>query len=230
MKRVFPIVMLATALSACSQSDGHGVGVAANAIVKNVVGRRNFGGSHPVITPQPVVMIATYDKNNVPNVMMAAWASQCDYNKLTFSLSPHKTTDNLRQKGAFTVSFATVDDIVESDYFGLVSGNDIPDKVERAGFSSIPSPNVDAPIISNYKLTLECRVVSMTDEADGGSQVVGEVVNWSADESILGADGKVDLAKLKPVIYDGCAMIYRAIGDSVGQAWQSGKAIRDRID
>ncbi len=222
--------MLATALAACSQQVEQSGGAKTNTIVKDVEGRRNFGGLHPVITPQPVVMIATYDKNQKPNVMMAAWASQCDHNKLTFSLSPHKTTDNLRQKLAFTVSFATVDDVVESDYFGLVSGNDVPDKVERAGFSSVPSPNVDAPIISDYKLTLECRVVSMTYDADGGSQVVGEVVNWSADESILGADGKVDLAKLKPIIYDGAAMIYRAVGDSVGQAWQSGKAIRDRVD
>lgn len=230
MKRIITIAMLATALAACTKKDRPSGDVAANATVKSIEGRRNFGGLHPVFTPQPVVMIATYDKDRTPNVMMAAWASQCDHNKITFSLSPHKTTDNLRLKGAFTVSFATVDDIVESDYFGLVSGNDIPDKVERAGFSSFPSPNVDAPIISNYKLTLECRVVSMTDDADGGSQVVGEVVNWSADESILDSGGKVDLTKLKPVIFDAPAMTYRAIGDSVGQAWQSGKAIRDRID
>lgn len=230
MKKVFPIVMLATALAVCSQQGKQKGDEATSAVVKNVEGRRNFGSLHPVITPQPVVMIATYDKDRVPNIMMAAWASQCDHNKLTFSLSPHKTTDNLRLKGAFTVSFATVDDVVESDYFGLVSGNDTPDKVARAGFTAIPSPNVDAPIISDYKLTLECRVVSMSDDPDGGSQVVGEVVNWSADESILSPDGRVDLAKLKPIVYDGPAMIYRALGDSVGQAWQSGKEIRDRVD
>ncbi|MBR4601550.1 MAG: flavin reductase, partial [Prevotella sp.] len=126
---------------------------------------------------------------------------------------------------AFTVSFATADDIEQSDYFGLVSGNDVPNKVERAGFTAKPSPNVDAPIIEQYKLTLECRVVSMEDNDRGGARVVGEVVNWSADESIL-TDGKVDLTKLKPVVFDSSSNAYRVVGDSVGQAWGSGKKFK----
>lgn len=191
--------------------------------VKDVPGRRNFGAQHPVMTPQPCIMIATYDENQVPDVMMAAWGGQCDYDKITFDLGAHKTTDNIRLKKAFTVSFATEDDMAQSDYFGLVSGNNVPDKVKRAGFTVTPSPNVDAPIINEYKLTLECRVVEMENYDGGGARVVGEVVNWSADESILNAEGKVDLAKLKPIIFDSSALIYRTVGDSVGQAWHSGK-------
>ena len=168
-------------------------------------------------------MIATYDENQVPDVMMAAWGGQCDYDKITFELGAHKTTENLKLKKAFTVSFATEEDMAQSDYFGLVSGNNVPDKVKRAGFTATPSPNVDAPIINEYKLTLECRVIEMEEYTDGGARIVGEVVNWSADESILNADGKVDLAKLKPIIFDSSALIYRAVGDSVGQAWHSGK-------
>lgn len=83
--------------------------------------------------------------------------------------------------------------------------------------------NVDAPIINEYKLTLECRIIEMDENREGGAQVIGEVVNWSADESILNADGKVDLSKLKPIIFDSSALIYRAVGGSVGQAWHSGK-------
>lgn len=191
--------------------------------IKDVPGRRNFGAQHPVMTPQPCIMIATYDENQVPDVMMAAWGGQCDYDKITFDLGAHKTTDNIRLKKAFTVSFATEDDMAQSDYFGLVSGNNVPDKVKRAGFTVTPSPNVDAPIINEYKLTLECRVVEMENYDGGGARVVGEVVNWSADESILNAEGKVDLAKLKPIIFDSSALIYRTVGDSVGQAWHSGK-------
>ena len=132
-------------------------------------------------------------------------------------MGKHKTTENLAQTGAFTVSFADERTVAESDYFGLVSGNDVPDKVARAGFTVTPSPNVDAPIINEYPLTLECRVVSFED-----GMLIGEVVNQSADESIL-TDGKVDLTKLKPIVFDAAAMCYRSVGDSVGQAWGSGK-------
>lgn len=104
----------------------------------------------------------------------------------------------------------------------MVSGNKVPDKVKRAGFTVTPSPNVDAPIINEYKLTLECKVIEF-DEAEGrDTRVVGKVVNWSADASIL-TDGKVDLAKLKPIMFDSSYRIYRAIGDSVGKAWGAGK-------
>ena len=186
--------------------------------VQDVVGRKNFGSSHALVTtPQPCVMIATWDKDHTPDVMMAAWAGQLDYTKIVISLSKHKTTDNLAETGAFTISFADERTVAESDYFGLVSGNDVPDKVSRAGFTFTPSPNVDAPIINEYPLTLECRVVSFED-----GMLIGEVVNQSADESIL-TDGKVDLTKLKPIVFDASAMCYRALGDSVGQAWGSGK-------
>lgn len=183
-----------------------------------VEGRKNFGSSHALVTtPQPCVMIATWDKDHNPDVMMAAWAGQLDYTKIVISLSKHKTTDNLAETGAFTVSFADERTVAESDYFGLVSGNDVPDKVAKVGFTVTPSPNVDAPIINEYPLTLECRVVSFED-----GMLIGEVVNQSADESIL-TDGKVDLTKLKPIVFDAAGMCYRALGDSVGQAWGSGK-------
>ena len=185
---------------------------------KAVEGRKNFGSSHALVTtPQPCVMIATWDKDHNPDVMMAAWAGQLDYTKIVISLRKHKTTDNLAETGAFTVSFADERTVAESDYFGLVSGNDVPDKVAKVGFTVTPSPNVDAPIINEYPLTLECRVVSFED-----GMLIGEVVNQSADESIL-TDGKVDLTKLKPIVFDAAGMCYRAIGDSVGQAWGSGK-------
>ena len=185
---------------------------------KEVAGRKNFGADHALVTtPQPCVMIATWDKDHTPDVMMAAWAGQLDYKQIVISLSKHKTTENLEQTGAFTISFADERTVTESDYFGLVSGNKVPDKVARAGFTVTPSPNVDAPIINEYPLTLECRMVSFED-----GMLIGEVVNQSADESIL-TDGKVDLTKLKPIVFDAASMCYRAVGDSVGQAWGSGK-------
>ena len=190
--------------------------------LQEVVGRKNFGPNHALVTtPQPCVMIATWDENKNPDVMMAAWAGQLDYKQIVISLSKHKTTDNLEKTGAFTVSFADERTVAESDYFGLVSGNKVPDKVAKVGFAVTPSPNVDAPIINEYPLTLECKVVSFED-----GMLIGEVINQSADESIL-TDGKVDLAKLKPIVFDAAGMCYRSLGEVVGQAWGAGKAFTE---
>ncbi len=190
--------------------------------LNEVADRKNFGPQHALMTtPQPCVMIATWDKDHTPDVMMAAWAGQYDYNQIVVSLSKHKTTDNLELTGAFTVSFADIHTVAESDYFGLVSGNDVPDKVARVGFTVTPSPNVDAPIVNEYPLTLECKVVSFADGI-----LVGEVVNMSAAERIL-TDGKIDLAKLQPIVFDAASMSYRAIGDIVGKAWGAGKVFTE---
>lgn len=192
--------------------------------VKNVEGRKNFN-DESLITPLPAIMIATYDADENPDVMMAAWGGQCGPKHITFTLSAHKTTENIKLKQAFTVSFATKDDIVQSDYFGIVSANDVPDKVAKAGFTATKSPNVDAPIINEYKLTLECKVVTFEENENGGARVVGEIVNMSADESILNEEGRVDLDKLQPVIFDASNRTYRVVGEKVGEAWGAGKTI-----
>ena len=183
-----------------------------------VAGRKNFGPAHALMTtPQPCVMIATWDKDHTPDVMMAAWAGQYDHNQIVVSMSKHKTTENIELTGAFTVSFADVRTVAESDFLGIASGTKVPDKVAKVGFTVSPSPNVNAPIIDQYPLTLECKVVSWKDGI-----LVGEVVNMSADECIL-TDGKVDLGKLQPIVFDAAALTYRALGEVVGQAWGSGK-------
>jgi len=195
--------------------------------VKEVEGRKNFSDK-AVITPLPAIMIATWDEKENPDVMMAAWGGQCGPKHITFQLSAHKTTENIKLKKAFTISFATKDDIVQSDYFGIVSANDVPDKVAKAGFTITKSPNVDAPIINEYKLTLECKVVTFEENENGGASVVGEIVNMSADESILDEEGNIDLGKLQPVIFDSAKNTYRVVGEKVGDAWGSGKVIQER--
>ena len=189
---------------------------------QQVPGRKNFGPEHALVTtPQPCVMIATWDKDHNPDVMMAAWAGQYDYRQIVVSMSKHKTTENLELTGAFTVSFADARTVAESDYLGLVSGSKVPDKVARVGFTFSPSPNVDAPIIDQYPLTLECKVVSWADGI-----LVGEVINMSADESIL-VDGKVSLDKLQPIVFDAAALTYRLLGPVVGKAWGAGKKFEE---
>ena len=216
------LAALLTVAGCKNTSNQNAKDMSTNEPLKEVSGRKNFGPDHALVTtPQPCVMIATWDKDHTPDVMMAAWAGQYDYKQIVVSMSKHKTTDNLEITGAFTVSFADIRTVAESDYFGLVSGHKVPDKVARVGFTVTPSPNVDAPIINEYPLTLECKVVSW-----GDGVLVGEVVNMSADESIL-TDGKVDLEKLQPIVFDAASMTYRSIGGVVGQAWGSGKKFAD---
>ena len=212
---------LATLVS-CRQNTNTNETMNTSKPLQEVAGRKNFGPIHALVTtPQPCVMIATWDENKNPDVMMAAWAGQYDHNQIVISLSKHKTTENLEKTGAFTVSFADERTVAESDYFGLVSGNQVPDKVAKVGFTVTPSPNVDAPIVDQYPLTLECRVVSF-----GDGILIGEVVNQSADESIL-TDGKIDLTKLKPIVFDAAGMCYRALGEEVGKAWGAGKVFTE---
>ena len=212
---------LATLVS-CRQNTNTNETMNTSKPLQEVAGRKNFGPIHALVTtPQPCVMIATWDENKNPDVMMAAWAGQYDHNQIVISLSKHKTTENLEKTGAFTVSFADERTVAESDFFGLVSGNQVPDKVAKVGFTVTPSPNVDAPIVDQYPLTLECRVVSF-----GDGILIGEVVNQSADESIL-TDGKIDLTKLKPIVFDAAGMCYRALGEEVGKAWGAGKVFTE---
>ena len=186
------------------------------------VANRTQMGPNIFITPQPALMIGTYDENGNPDVMMAAWGGQCDGNQVCFRLSPHRTTTNIRQTKEFTLSFATQRDIAQSDYFGIVSANDVPDKIARAGFTVTKSANINAPIINEYPLTLECKVVELMERPEGGCFVIGEIVNTIADPSIL-TDGKIDLDKLQPVVFDAATVSYRAVGEQVGKAWGSGK-------
>ena len=228
MKKVTLMAALLLTLAACSGNKNENINqnVNENNIkqekINDVAGRKNFGPNHALVTtPQPCVMIATWDENKTPDVMMAAWAGQLDYKQIVISLSEHKTTDNLAKTKAFTVSFADERTVAESDYFGLVSGRNVENKVKRVGFTVTPSPNVDAPIINEYPLTLECRVVSFED-----GMLIGEVVNQSAADSIL-TDGKIDLAKLKPIVFDASAVCYRSLGNVVGKAWSEGKKFQE---
>ena len=181
--------------------------------------RINFG-SKPFMYPQPVLIIATYDENGVPNAMNAAWGITTDFNEISISLSEHKTTDNFAKTGAFTVSMATEDQIVACDYVGIESGRKVPDKFERAGFHATKSEFVNAPLIDELPLALECKVKSFEDGI-----LIGEIVNVSADESVV-TDGKVDLKKLRPIAFDPFNNAYMGIGEKAGNAFSDGKKLK----
>ena len=170
--------------------------------------------------PMPVLIVGTYDENGVPDAMNAAWGIITDMNEISISMSTHKTTENLAKTGAFTVSIATEDTVVPCDYVGVESAKKVPDKFEKAGFHATKSEFVNAPLIDELPMALECKVKSF----DNGI-LVGEIVNVNADESIL-TDGQIDPAKLKPITYDPVNNTYIGLGKKVGNAFKDGLALK----
>lgn len=177
-------------------------------------------GAKPLMFPMPVLIIGTYDENGVPNAMNAAWGITTDFQEITISLSEHKTTENLKKTGAFTVSMATEDTVVACDYVGVESASKVPDKFERAGFHATKSSRVNAPLIDELPMALECRVKSFQDGI-----LVGEIVNVCAEEAVL-TDGAIDPKKLKPIAYDPCNNTYVTLGNVVGKAFSDGVTLK----
>ena len=187
--------------------------------------RKNFG-ARPWLYPMPVLILGTYDENGVPNAMNAAWGGISEEAEISICISEdHKTTYNLEKTGAFTVSVATASTVVAADYVGIVSGTDAPEKIRACGWSAIPAEHVNAPLFAELPFALECRVKSYDKES---CRLVGEIVNVSADESILDANGRVDVKRLDPIVYEPIAHAYLRLGDAVGKAFSDGKKIAEK--
>lgn len=183
--------------------------------------RKNFG-SKTWLYPMPVLIVGTYDECGVPNAMNAAWGGIYDTNQVMLCLADeHKTTENIKKTGAFTVSFATADTVVACDFVGIASANDVPDKFARAGFHAMKSQHVNAPIIEELPMSVECRLVKFNEDGI----CIGEIVNVSADESILDEKGSVDAKKMNPISYDSATHAYWSIGERVGKAFFDGKKL-----
>lgn len=184
--------------------------------------RKNFGPKS-WLYPMPVLIVASYDEAGVANVMNAAWGGVFTDDHIGICLSEeHKTTKNILATKAFTVSMATVDQLTACDYVGIVSGNKVPDKFAMAGFTAERSEFVNAPIIRELPMVLECELVSYDEESN---HLVGRIVNVSADEQIL-TDGKIDYRKLRPITYDPINHHYIELGAVVGNAFSDGKKLK----
>ncbi|HIZ04052.1 MAG TPA: flavin reductase family protein [Candidatus Borkfalkia avistercoris] len=184
--------------------------------------RKNFGAK-TYMYPMPVLIVAAYGEDGTPNAMNAAWGGISDDAQVALCLSAgHKTTKNILARGAFTVSMADAAHVVECDYLGIVSGNKVPNKLEKAGFHTVKSDFVDAPVIEELPMTLECKLVKMNEDG----LIIGQIVNVSADERILGENGKIDPAKLRPITFDSVNGTYIELGKVVGNAFKDGLQIR----
>jgi len=184
--------------------------------------RKSFGAKS-WLYPMPVLIVAAYDAECRPNAMNAAWGGIFTDDHIGICISEeHKTTKNILATGAFTVSMATVEQLRACDYVGIVSGNNVVDKFAKAGFTAVRSTVVNAPIIEQQPMTLECEVVSYDKESN---HLVGRIVNISADENIL-TDGKIDYRKLRPITYDPINHHYIELGNVVGNAFSDGKSLK----
>lgn len=179
-------------------------------------------GVKPYLFPMPVLMIATYGDDGTVDVMNMAWGGICAENMVSLNIdTDHKTAKNIKKRGAFTLSIADVPHIQAADFFGIASGNKMKDKFARSGLTAVKSEKVDAPVVQEFPLTLECKVVEDKMEVYG-HHVLGEIVGVLADESVLDETGKVDASKLSAFVFDQFRSGYYAIGEKVGQAWHTG--------
>lgn len=185
--------------------------------------RKNFGAK-PLSYPQPVLIVAAYDENGMPNAMNAAWGGISDSEEISMCLSSgHKTVKDILKTGAFTVSMADTAHVAECDYLGIVSGNRVPDKLAKSGFHTTKSAFVNAPLIDELPIALECRLKDYNPET---GMMRGEIVNVSVDERALDKNGNVDPAKAAPITFDPFNNTYLKLGEKVGNAFSDGKRIK----
>lgn len=184
-------------------------------------------GVHPYLIPMPTYMIGTYNEDDSVDVMMMAWGGICANDMVALNLeADHKTVANLRNRKAFTLAVPSVDTMEASDYLGIASANKVPDKFEQSGLHAHKSSRVDAPIIDEYPITLECELVEEKEESYG-PRFLGRIVNVIAHEEVLNEKGKIDASKVHAFAFDQTQNDYYALGEKLGAAWNVGMKFMD---
>ena len=183
--------------------------------------RRDFGVK-PWVLPQPVLIIGTYDKDDRPNAMNAAWGGTYDFDKIIVSVSKHKSTENIKIHKAFSVSFATKSTVIPADFVGIVSGNNEPNKMEKSGLHDVPSNKVHAPLFNEFPISMECKL-DKYDEEEG--ILIGQIENISVDDKYI-KDGKIDSEALEIICYDPISSKYRLVKEPVADAFKCGVALK----
>ena len=176
--------------------------------------------------PQPVLIIGIYNEDGTPNAMNAAWGGQWDRGEIMVSMGAHATTENLARCADFTIAFATKETMVPSDFVGIVSAKNDPDKMKKAGWTAVKSENVNAPVFTDFPMTLECRIKNKIDESEEGYYIVAEVVNILVDEKYLTEEGQPDVQKMGLITYEPVSHSYVALGEKAGNAFCDGKKLK----
>lgn len=183
-------------------------------------------GQKAWMLPQPVLIIGTYNSDGTPNAMNAAWGGQWDSKEIMISMGSHATTENLARCQDFTVAFATRDTMVASDFVGIVSAKDDAEKMKKTGWTAVKAENVNAPVFTDFPMTLECRIIRKIDETKEGCYIIAEIINILVDEAYLGEDGKPDVEKMQLITYEPVHHGYHVIGGRIGSAFSDGKKLK----
>lgn len=186
---------------------------------------RSFG-QKAWLLPQPVLIIGTYNENGTANTMTAAWAGQWDSDKIMISMGVHATTKNLDRCGDFTVAFATKETMISADYVGIVSAKNAPDKMQKTGWKSVKAEEVDAPVFTDFPMTLECHIKEKIDETETGYYIIAEIYNIVCKEEYLAEDGKPDIEKMHLITFDPMHNGYIQLGNRIGNAFSDGKKLK----
>ena len=177
------------------------------------------------VFPMPVLVIAAYDAKGTIQAMNAAWGQICDSDKVALVIdADHATTKAILETRAFTVALADRAHMAEADYVGIVSGNKVADKFARSGLTATKSARVNAPVIDQFPVAMECELAEVA-ETKTLYAIVGKIVNTVAEERVLDESGKVDPARIDAIAFDQFRHGYYAMGEKAGQAWNAGSAL-----
>ena len=184
-----------------------------------------------VVSPTPAIIAAAYDENGKADACTLAFYTPTRHKPpcLTIAINAtakRKTLKSILNSGAFTVGYPSIEQVAEADWIGMASGYE-HDKIAEVGWTSSKAEKVNAPVINELKLTIECKVVN-TVTIGSHTQITGEVVNIQADESIIDERGKYDLAKLNPIIYDEEQFAYRTVGGKTADAFKAGLVYKNK--
>ncbi len=183
-------------------------------------------GPLPAICPMPVLMVSAYDDDGTANTMSAAWWTISQMDKMVLMIDEdHKTTQNILRTRAFTVSLADRKNLAPADYVGIVSGNKVPDKFARSGLHAVKSGRVNAPVVEDFPITMECELAEVV-RTETMFAIVGRIVNVLADEEVVGEDGKIDIGKTELLVFDQFTWNYNVVGGKVSKVGQAGKELK----
>lgn len=181
------------------------------------------------IFPMPVLMVATYNEDGSVNVMNAAWGTMQERDHVALNLTEtHKTVKNIMARNAFTVSIADADHVLEADYFGVVSGNKEPEKFENSGLTAVKSDVVDAPVINEFPICMECEFVEFQGEGYGCG-VIGKVVRITADEHVMNGN-TIDMSAVNAIAFDPYTHGYYKVSERVGEAFRDGLKLKKQAE
>ena len=130
--------------------------------------------------PAPAVVASAYDEDGNPDCCTLAFATMCSHHPPAVMIAinstlKRKTLADILKSNEFCIGFPSCEHMDETDYFGIESGYN-QNKLEKVNFSYRDAEMVNAPIIEEFKVSVECRVMNIA-EVGSHTQVTGEIVN-----------------------------------------------------